>query len=282
MITILRFDCEKLARGSYPWGGLSPDELEKAASAEDREYAGRRRDPLDRFRTLSSRASLRLLAAHLRGQSSREAPILPIDRSCHRCGGPHGQPSVAGLSLSTSSSASSVLVGADASEAPLGVDVEAVPHDLFAGFDDHVLHPTESMACVRAGRSTADSQSARLRSRLAVWVAKEAVLKAAGIGLEHPMNRVLLEPSDRTTLWRDNQLTGELMWQLVTEAQSPNVRGLFVCLLPSAGGPVSAVATNAPADVHDIAQNLFQGRRASVAPELRSTPNASSRSPGRT
>nr|WP_306422570.1 4'-phosphopantetheinyl transferase superfamily protein [Paenarthrobacter aurescens] len=77
--------------------------------------------------------------------------------------------------------------------ASVGADVERVPSGLFDGFDNYVLEP----------RATAVMDEADVPSRMRQWVAKEAVLKAAGLGLSVPPSAVsLVSGEDRSDAHR--------------------------------------------------------------------------------
>lgn len=99
---------------------------------------------------------------------------------CPSCGGPHGRPVLRALPgapyagpqpfVSVASSGPVVAVAVSASW-PVGVDVESFDGTGFAGFRDVALHPDEHDH-VRGSAA-----------RATVWVRKEAVLKAAGVGL---------------------------------------------------------------------------------------------------
>jgi 4'-phosphopantetheinyl transferase len=98
-----------------------------------------------------------------------------VDRTCMTCGRPHGKPRVVGLELSVTHSGD--YVGVAVGECcPLGLDLEEVR--LF----DH-------------GRVIADVCAPEERQKtigpdefFGYWTRKEALLKAAGIGLHLPMN----------------------------------------------------------------------------------------------
>lgn len=99
---------------------------------------------------------------------------------CPACGAPHGRPVLLDapdlhVSVATAGGVGAAAVSVDG---PVGIDVEALTGTAFAGFPDVALHPRE-----RAGPAAA-SPAGRART----WVRKEAVLKAAGVGL-------LVEPS---------------------------------------------------------------------------------------
>lgn len=103
--------------------------------------------------------------------------LLDVRRSCSRCGGPHGRPFVPGGADFSVSHAGSWVVLAVSAVARVGVDIEEESHD-WAGIAGQVLAPRE-----RADPAALGS----------VWVAKEAYLKALGCGLEHPLDRVVVE-----------------------------------------------------------------------------------------
>lgn len=106
---------------------------------------------------------------------------------CPSCGRPHGRPYVAAASPVPSAavplphvslaSSGGVVAVAVSDAGPVGVDVEAFDRTGFAGFDGVALHPDERAAVRDA------------RARATVWTRKEAVLKAAGVGL-------LVDPAD--------------------------------------------------------------------------------------
>ncbi|MGJ0390830.1 hypothetical protein [Microbacterium sp. CGR1] len=84
---------------------------------------------LDRFRELggdrargflAGRALISALVQSIRGPGE-----VLLDSRCHRCGGEHGRPRTAEVSLSVSHSGDLVVVAAAAGTAPLGVDIEA-------------------------------------------------------------------------------------------------------------------------------------------------------------
>ncbi|TGO04714.1 4'-phosphopantetheinyl transferase family protein [Serinibacter arcticus] len=194
----------------------------------DRAAAARRRRPEDSRRTLAGRAALRLLVAARTGRPAGRASEIVIDRRCRDCGAPHGQPRTAGLSLSTSGSGERVLVAVAPGSARVGVDVEAVTPTALggaAGLDDYALHPDERADVV----GTADADRARMQR----WVEKEAVLKAAGLGLTLSPNAVRLAPqrADRAAPTEVSSI-GPADWRGVLEAPVDAVRRLVVVALP--------------------------------------------------
>lgn len=105
------------------------------------------------------------------------ASSLRFDRTCTKCGAPHGRPVLVGprgVELSLSRCDDWVAVALSA--LPVGIDIESIQAVWFAGFPDVALHPDE--------RDVVEPGADGLLRRHAVsWVRKEAALKALGIGL---------------------------------------------------------------------------------------------------
>jgi len=158
----------------------------------------------------------RLVVAHgtspahalLRVEAARFHRVLPtqivLGHTCPRCGSDtHGRPRLvptatvrhpAFVSLGRAGDLSVVAV-TDAG--PVGVDVEAEGAAEFAGFEDVVLHPGER------GAASAD--------RTRVWVRKEALLKAYGLGLAVDPGDVMLD-HDRIASWDSHHRPPGAVW----------------------------------------------------------------------
>jgi phosphopantetheine--protein transferase-like protein len=127
-----------------------------------------------------ARASTRIVLANALGI---EPDQLSISRQCSHCGHPaHGRPTVAGddrISFNMSHSGSFGVIAIAADDVTVGVDVEEVRvrHRLDA-LAQRVLNDDEHAAWLLL-----DDADERLRSFLQVWTAKEAYLKALGIGI---------------------------------------------------------------------------------------------------
>lgn len=157
------------------------------------DLAGRYLHPDDAAAFLASRALLRLLAAQLLAVPADEAAGLPVTRYCRSCGGTdHGKPLVAGLEVSLSRTRTLVLAAAGPAGIRLGADVEAVPEDIFEGFDETVLSPAERR---QAGRRQASHGRSGTMERMRLWTAKEAALKATGHGLAVEPVLLSVEPA---------------------------------------------------------------------------------------
>jgi 4'-phosphopantetheinyl transferase len=145
----------------------------------------------DRLRFRLSRALLRSLVGELSGVA---AASVRLSYACARCGRPHGRPVVVAPEparrwwVSIAHAGDRVVVAASA-VGPVGVDVESVAAVGFGGvggaggvggiggFDGVALTAAEraDLATVPPDRQVA--------ARAALWVAKEAILKAGGEGL---------------------------------------------------------------------------------------------------
>ena len=127
-----------------------------------------------------------------------------LTHECPRCGSDeHGRPMLlataairrpAYVSLARAGDVSVVAV-TDAGH--VGVDVEAEGAAEFAGFEDVVLHPGER------GAASAD--------RTRVWVRKEALLKAYGLGLAVDPGDVMLD-HDRIASWDSHHRPPGAVW----------------------------------------------------------------------
>ncbi|GAA2174793.1 hypothetical protein GCM10009846_22110 [Agrococcus versicolor] len=195
--------------------------------------------PEDARRTLAGRAALRLLLAARAGRPLSSAAGVAIDRACSRCGAQHGQPSVAGLSVSTSTSGDHVLIAVGEREAVVGVDVEVVPDELWAGFDDYVLHPHE-----RGGLPAGD---AGISPRIRIWAEKEAVLKAAGLGLRDAPARLRISDVEVPGGWPTG--AGVLdpgAWRPVAATEVREAAGTWVTAIEVAADAWGVLAAAAP------------------------------------
>ncbi|MBJ7452036.1 MAG: 4'-phosphopantetheinyl transferase superfamily protein, partial [Blastococcus sp.] len=144
----------------------------------------------DRQRTTAGVALARLL---LGVHAGRPAERLRIDRSCPRCGAPHGKPclpEVPDLHFSVSHSGGWVAVAVRRG-APVGVDVEQVGawtvdelHDLARV----VLAPEERAVLSRT------PPGARAAAFATYWTRKEAAVKATGTGLLAPLPELVVTP----------------------------------------------------------------------------------------
>jgi 4'-phosphopantetheinyl transferase len=121
---------------------------------------------------------------------------VPLDRTCPKCGRPHGAPRVeGGPYLSVSHSGDRVAV-AMSHGGPVGVDVEASGREPGENLAAHVLSPAEA-----ARHGTLDAAGF-----LTYWTRKEAVLKATGDGLAVPMPDLTVSAPDeppRLLAWPD-------------------------------------------------------------------------------
>ena len=134
------------------------------------------RQEADRRRFIAGCAVSKLILAHQLGLSANS---VRLDRSCGRCGQPHGRPRLrdSDIAFSVSHSGDRVAV-AFTKGGSIGVDVETLQRTFHpAELVDSVLAPVERLELSRL-RSPDLS-----RALLTYWTRKEAILKAIGKGL---------------------------------------------------------------------------------------------------
>lgn len=133
---------------------------------------------------LSTQALMRAMAAARLDVPSSAASEIEVDRSCTLCtsGKKHGKPRIAGVNFNMSQ-VNPLVVGAFSrnSLAVLGVDVETLDARLFSGFARLALSNEERAFYERVAQER-PAPVLHLLS-VALWTAKEAVLKATGHGL---------------------------------------------------------------------------------------------------
>jgi 4'-phosphopantetheinyl transferase len=170
-------------------GDASGDQVALLDEAERARLAGFRR-AADRDRFLVGCALAKTVIAACTG--SRQETI-GFDRTCRRCGRPHGKPVVAGgpeFSVAHSGDLIAVAVARD----PVGVDVEQLDgraRPLGDGGDPEALARLVLAEPERAALAGADP-SARARAFLVAWTRKEAVAKATGDGLRVPFSQIVV------------------------------------------------------------------------------------------
>ena len=179
--------------------------------AVETERVSKLRRPDDRDRYLTAHHLARRVAGEY---LTREPVDVVFDRTCLRCGEQHGAPSVVvppgfsgGAPPSVSLTHSGEIVGvALRLGGPVGLDVEEHwPDDREALLADMVRSPGDAPDDV-----SGDVPELGLRE---LWVAKEAVLKAAGTGLAASMTEVALaspyaEFGGRRWWWAQVPVTG--------------------------------------------------------------------------
>lgn len=150
----------------------------------EQQHAAQLPTPAAAVSYLSTQALMRAMAAARLDVPSSAASEIEVDRSCTLCtsGKKHGKPRIAGVNFNMSQ-VNPLVVGAFSRNpsAVLGVDVETMDARLFSGFARLALSDEERSFYERVAQERPAS-ALRLLS-LALWTAKEAVLKATGHGL---------------------------------------------------------------------------------------------------
>jgi 4'-phosphopantetheinyl transferase len=230
------------ARSSLGGHGVLFGGLGAFLSAQERDASLRFRGAADRLDYAASHALFRLLAARRLGLRPATAAGLDVRRRCAGCGSTgHGKPTIEGAALSLSRSHGTVMAASAPEGASLGADVERVPAEVFSGFDEFVLAPEKRTA--PDGPEPADSELAAAElsdaGRIRLWVAKEAALKASGLGLALAPSTVRLVPAGtRDTASSAGILRAEC-------AGYPGVHGLLVTPVQAPDGYAAAVAAPA-------------------------------------
>lgn len=146
---------------------------------QERHRASRQRDARDQQALVLAYAFHRLVVARLLGGEPASVPLYRDAKGCPRL---QGLPDI-GTSLSHGRELLAIAVS---STGPVGVDIEpAARASTMPDIAAAVLHPDDGVAPTPSEGGLAAWSSELLR----LWVRKEAVLKAAGIGLECPMDR---------------------------------------------------------------------------------------------
>lgn len=146
---------------------------------------------------LSTQALMRAMAAARLDVQSSAASEIEVDRSCTLCtsGKKHGKPRIAGVNFNMSQ-VNPLVVGAFSRNpsAVLGVDVETLDARLFSGFARLALSNEERTFYERVAQER-PAPVLHLLS-VALWTAKEAVLKATGHGLSVVPSLVRVQLTD--------------------------------------------------------------------------------------
>lgn len=140
---------------------------------------------------------MRAMAAARLDVPSSAASEIEVDRSCTLCtsGKKHGKPRIAGVNFNMSQ-VNPLVVGAFSRNpsAVLGVDVETLDARLFSGFARLALSNEERAFYERVAQER-PAPVLHLLS-VALWTAKEAVLKATGHGLSVVPSLVRVQLTD--------------------------------------------------------------------------------------
>lgn len=136
-------------------------------------------------------AATRALVAAAAGVA--DPAVLPISRRCAHCGhAEHGKPFLAGrpdVAFGVAHSGDRALVAVARAPVRIGVDVEVVrPRARLAALAARVLDDGAH------ARWCALAEADRLRAFYEAWTAKEAYLKAIGVGVTHPLRAVPPSP----------------------------------------------------------------------------------------
>jgi 4'-phosphopantetheinyl transferase len=174
------------------------DDLARHLDPEEAAAAGTRSDPVVRGRYVVAHGAVREVLAAL---TATAPDALRIERRCVHCGDPaHGKPQLAGpseLSFNLAHTGSSALV-AVAQGAPVGVDVEVIrARRNLERLARRVLTPEEYDAWRVVPRT------ARTVEFLRNWTAKEAYLKAIGLGIVRSLRTVSARPDGWSLLRLD-------------------------------------------------------------------------------
>ena len=215
-------------------GGRRPtdDWADFPLSAEEQQRRDQLMRPEDRRRFVAGVAlSRQLLGAH----SDTPPRDVVIDRTCIRCGQPHGKPRLADpandLEFSVSHAGERVVVALTRG-GPVGVDVEALNRR--ADVDTLAPHVLSSVERDTGG---VGADAARF---LRYWTRKEAVLKATGDGLRAPMTELTVSAPDQVAY-------------VVTWASRPDLVSRFVLAdLHPGDGYVACVAHFGRGEVHEF------------------------------
>ena len=144
------------------------------------------RQPADRLGYIAAHLFLGQLLSRRLGLEPRQ--ITYRCAPCRSCGGPHGRPELDGraswLHFSIARSRGMVLIGV--APAPVGVDIEALPHRELVDDVVALLHPAER----REIRSAPPSKQTAAFAR--AWTRKEAYLKGIGTGITQDLAAVYL------------------------------------------------------------------------------------------
>lgn len=150
----------------------------------EQQHAAQLPTPAAAVSYLSTQALMRAMAAARLDVPSSAASEIEVDRSCTLCtsGKKHGKPRIAGVNFNMSQ-VNPLVVGAFSRNpsAVLGVDVETLDARLFSGFARLALSNEERTFYERVAQER-PAPVLHLLS-VALWTAKEAVLKATGHGL---------------------------------------------------------------------------------------------------
>jgi 4'-phosphopantetheinyl transferase len=168
----------------------SPRHAELLDETERRRWAAYRREA-DRERFLVGCALAKTGIATYTGQQPAE---VSFDRTCPRCGRPHGKPAIdGGYGLEHSVAHSGDLVAVAVARAPVGVDVEQLDgRPRLPGGGDAEALARLVLADDERAVLAAVHPSERARAFLVAWTRKEAVTKAKGDGLGVPFGDVVV------------------------------------------------------------------------------------------
>lgn len=199
----------------------------------EQQHAAQLPTPTAAVSYLSTQALMRAMAAARLDVPSSAASEIEVDRSCTLCtsGKKHGKPRIAGMNFNMSQ-VNPLVVGAFSrnASAVLGVDVETLDARLFSGFARLALSNEERTFYERVAQER-PAPVLHLLS-VALWTAKEAVLKATGHGLSVVPSLVRVQLTDELLdaleLAMNEEVPGELLDSNVLDSNVPEPTALRV------------------------------------------------------
>jgi 4'-phosphopantetheinyl transferase len=211
---------------------LGPGTVDGLVTAEERGRAGRFRRDEDARRFLASRALLRMCLAERLGVDPGD---VIVDRRCAHCGhADHGRPTPGGAELEFSLTRAGDVVAIALATCAVGIDAE----------------PERDVADLAGSQVFSGEDRELLRTSaygvLDLWVAKEAIGKASGLGLLDAQ-RIRCSPAAQG-------------WSPATDALGEPCSVTFVSLPGAAAAAVAIHGTPGAVNIHRATVEQFQMR----------------------